>query len=63
MMVGGFSDSSIDSLDDMQQSALDFIDRNVPEMNDWKLIKLSQQVVAGMNYCFTFENRDVDSNG
>jgi hypothetical protein len=62
-MVGGFSDYAVTGLDDNHKTIDTFIRANVPRVANWKLVHISQQVVAGMNYCYTYQEGSTDQHG
>jgi hypothetical protein len=59
--VGGFSESvTVDNengLDNDHKGINAFIRSNVPEVKGLDLISYRQQIVAGVNYCYTYGTR------
>lgn len=58
-IVGGFTGRKIDSLKDLDEEEKrvnDFIISSIPSMAKWKLVSVREQVVAGMNYCLTYQS-------
>lgn len=61
MIIGGFTGRNVDGTRDLEEGqkiAEQFIEESLPEIKDYQLIRVREQVVAGMNYCFSYKAKD-----
>lgn len=60
-LAGGFSGRDVNGPEDLgegEKEAEEFIESSLDQIKDYQLYHVREQVVAGMNYCFSYQAKD-----